>query len=330
MRKHLAAALLALLTPLTHAADSVRPCNLDQYRAHLDQLQILVASCKANIAACKPDDVGLDDQVGLNNQTRRVSYAWLRSTLTKAADTASKADQKKQAAAQLYSAVQRLKDDAATASALSSNPATQGELSQSAVAHAQPVLKSVLATSEFHNTTQPSLWDRAIQRILEWLDDKLRSLGSAPGLSRRTVLLIVYASILVCLTLLVWWYVRQVRQQRIALASSSRIPHPTAASAVDWQQWLEQAQALAAAGDWREAVHLVYWAAISRLESSGNWPADRARTPREYLQLLPAAHRKRSDLTLLTRSFERIWYGHGNAREADFESARTLLERLAE
>jgi hypothetical protein len=63
-------------------------------------------------------------------------------------------------------------------------------------------------------------------------------------------------------------------------------PCPGAASAREWQLWLEDARKAAAAGQWREAIHFVYWAAISRLESRRLWPADRARTPREYLALV--------------------------------------------
>jgi hypothetical protein len=46
------------------------------------------------------------------------------------------------------------------------------------------------------------------------------------------------------------------------------------------------------------------------------------------MQLLPASHRKRKDLALLTRNFERIWYGRLPVRQDDFEDARNLLERL--
>jgi hypothetical protein len=128
--------------------------------------------------------------------------------------------------------------------------------------------------------------------------------------------------------LLAWWYARQVRQQRLLHASSNSGPNPSAASAVDWQKRLGEAEALAAEGEWRGAVHYIYWAAISRLESAGNWPADRARTPREYLELLPSSHAKRPGLAKLTRSFERIWYGQRPAQEADYHSARSLLEGL--
>lgn len=74
---------------------------------------------------------------------------------------------------------------------------------------------------------------------------------------------------------------------------------------------------------------MVYWAAISRLESRGLWPVDRARTPREYLGLIAAEDPRRDDLTSLTRGFERIWYGYRAAAEPEYRSARQLLEKLA-
>jgi hypothetical protein len=84
---------------------------------------------------------------------------------------------------------------------------------------------------------------------------------------------------------------------------------------------------MAAQGLWREAIHYLYWAAIARLESRRLWPADRARTPREYLRLLPAADPRRANLTTLTRSFERTWYGGREAGASDFKAA---LKQAAE
>jgi hypothetical protein len=91
---------------------------------------------------------------------------------------------------------------------------------------------------------------------------------------------------------------------------------------------MQEAEAFAQQQRWREAVHHVYWAAISRLESSGLWPADRARTPREYLRLLRADHSLQTDLRGLTRSFERIWYGHRPAGEQQYREARAWMDRL--
>jgi hypothetical protein len=103
---------------------------------------------------------------------------------------------------------------------------------------------------------------------------------------------------------------------------------PEAASARDWQLWLADARKAAAAGLWREAIHFVYWAAISRLESKRLWPADRARTPREYLALMAPEDPRRGGLVSLTGSFERTWYGGREAGESDYRKAEALAASL--
>ena len=105
-------------------------------------------------------------------------------------------------------------------------------------------------------------------------------------------------------------------------------PAAGAASARDWQLWLEDARRAAAAGLWREAIHFVYWASISRLESRRLWPADRARTPREYLALVAPDDARKAGLATLTGSFERIWYGGRAAGESDYRSAEQLATGL--
>jgi hypothetical protein len=85
---------------------------------------------------------------------------------------------------------------------------------------------------------------------------------------------------------------------------------------------------MAQRGLWREAIHFLYWASISRLESKRLWPADRARTPREYLKLLPVADPRKLVLTSLTRSFERTWYGGREAQDSDFDAASKLAADL--
>ena len=92
--------------------------------------------------------------------------------------------------------------------------------------------------------------------------------------------------------------------------------------------WLMDAQAMAATGRWREAIHFVYWASISRLESGRLWPADQTRTPREYLSLVPDGDRRKATLTALTRSFEQTWYGGRAADAAAFERSLALAAEL--
>jgi hypothetical protein len=55
------------------------------------------------------------------------------------------------------------------------------------------------------------------------------------------------------------------------------------------------------------------------------WPPDRARTPREYLRLLPWSSGYQPALTALTRDFEVVWYGK---QEADAQAFSRALERL--
>jgi hypothetical protein len=103
---------------------------------------------------------------------------------------------------------------------------------------------------------------------------------------------------------------------------------PFAPSARDWRLWLEDARTAANAGQWRDAVHLAYWAGISHLEESGAWVPDRARTPREYLRLLSRASTVRAVLGDLTGQFESIWYGGRGAAAEDFQQTLRFLEQL--
>jgi hypothetical protein len=133
--------------------------------------------------------------------------------------------------------------------------------------------------------------------------------------------------VLVCVAL-AWFLIRLERQGRFNAASLRPEPASGAASARDWQLWLEDAGKAAAQGAWRDGIHFLYWASIARLESGGLWPADRARTPREYLALLTGKNAQRADLAALTRSFERTWYAGRPAAEADFHHAEQVAAHL--
>jgi hypothetical protein len=126
---------------------------------------------------------------------------------------------------------------------------------------------------------------------------------------------------------LVWAFVRIERSSRVKLIPDV-VPAPGAPSAREWQSWLADAKAGAAKGEWRDAIHFVYWAAIARLEAGRMWPADRARTPREYLGLVPGADARKPALTALTKSFERTWSGGRAAESGDFQSAIELAASL--
>jgi streptomycin 6-kinase len=64
------------------------------------------------------------------------------------------------------------------------------------------------------------------------------------------------------------------------------------------------------------------------MESMRLWPADKARTPREYLKLLKSDDPRRGGLLNLTRSFERVWYGGREADESTYANATKVAREL--
>jgi len=352
------ATLAALLAGAPARADSAAPppsrwreASLSEYRQHLLDLDALVASCAEarNAKACDPALVGLDDHVPLSNavnaERRLVRYGWLRVLLAKAQDKDVAAPEAKAVAGALKSSVDatprpprrttsellqdartRLTQDLAQADGAASAPPT-------AAADRTPVrdsLKQVLAGRDFRNLEAPNARDAALEKLGAWLNLLFESIGRLQARSAWLGRVVVWGFILAVCVGLAWGLLQMERRWRIRLVPESSGPAAGAASARDWQLWLEDARRSAAAGLWREAVHFVYWAAISRLESRRLWPADRARTPREYLALVAPDDPRRPGLSVLTGSFERIWYGGRPADEADYIHAEELAAGLIE
>jgi hypothetical protein len=122
------------------------------------------------------------------------------------------------------------------------------------------------------------------------------------------------------------WTLRRLRGRRGEPAPREIVPF--APSARSWHLWLAEARSLAQQQDWRNAIHMAYWAGISFLEEHGAWKPNRARTPREYLRLLGARTPKHEPLAALTRQLELVWYGYNDAAESDFNQALAELEKL--
>lgn len=338
-------------------------------QAHLTALIGLVDSCASSVdfAHCDSKQIGSDDQVRFQTSRgpadRQIHYDWLRDTFTRAvalqqaakeADSKAAADQKTN---QEKASQKKARESAAPEPATHKSqdekkppPETAQSLLIAARLHlvsdqqalqaaepgtAQPpnheaerkLATAILAEHEFDQIEHPSAWDRAIESFLNWLNNLFGRIPSH-GSSRWVVWTFEWLLVLAAATGLVWWLIQGSRRERWRLESSGRTP-AGAPSLRDWQVWLADAEALAAAGHWREAIHMLYWAAISRLESRGLWPVDRARTPREYLDLIAATDPRRDDLYTLTRGFERIWYGYRTAAEPEYRSARLLLDKLA-
>ena len=331
-------------TPASHATDVSR----DDYRAHLQALSSLVEACaKArDIPTCDPMKVGSDDHVPLsdapNSERRLVRYGWLRVLLSKAQDR----DKDKDSAASAKPS-QALKESPIGDSTLPPPPTTSqlltdaesrlaGDLAQAgqppaaADPHAaeRQSMQQILAGRDFRNLETASGQDSILEKIGNWLNRLLESFAQFGSRSAWIGRVLVGGFILAVCVGLVWGLLQLERRWRIRLVPDDHGPAAGAASARDWQLWLEDARKAAAAGLWREAIHFVYWASISRLESRRLWPADRARTPREYLALVGPEDPRKPGLATLTRSFEHTWYGGRAAQESDYRSAEQLANAL--
>jgi Domain of unknown function (DUF4129) len=324
-----------------------RDVNLAEYRQHLEALDGVVADCRAQVElkkpapsknnACDPDRVGPNDRVQWpGSDAREVRYDWLRAVLTHAGDkdstnqsvvlgAPSRAKTKPLSTSDLLNqASQRLEmDEKQAESSLAANPAYPN----AAYVAERKSLDTILAQREYQGVTKVSVRDR----VLEWLGNLFdRILTSLAGMGARAPWA---ARLLEGLLLsgigiaLIWFFIRIERSARVRLVPDVE-PVPGSPSAREWQLWVKDAQTAAANGLWRDAIHSVYWASIARLESGRLWPADRARTPREYLGLVAGNDPRKPTLTALTRSFERTWYGGRDAAAVDFNAAMALAAEL--
>jgi hypothetical protein len=190
-------------------------------------------------------------------------------------------------------------------------------------AHRQ--LEEILSRREF-KTKGPSAKDALLARIYYWIARWLSKIMFKGQASFDLMRLIIYLVVGAAATLLLLWTIRRLRRPQEELPEREIIPF--APSARSWRAWLADARTQAQKEDWRNAIHLAYWAGISYLEEHGAWKPNRARTPREYLRLIGKAAAQYPVLAALTRKLEIVWYGYGTAAEADFHEALGQLEKL--
>ena len=206
--------------------------------------------------------------------------------------------------------------------------ALQYESAQPEHSAERTAIRNILARREFSGVAGTSWFDRLKNRVQRWLFGLLeRILGRIASSSAFPVVskIIVWTLIGIAVIAFALWAWRNIKR---AAQGQNALPNQMPVSAKDWVLWLGEEQAAAAQGRWRDAVHLAYWTSISRLESEGVWRPDRARTPREYLKLLPQTSTYRSAMATLTKRFEITWYGAGAADERLYRQMIAELEQL--
>ena len=276
----------------------------------------MAQACAGRAEACTGTPVPDREQVtGSPAGDFQANWRWLNDAIA-AAKTASAADR-----AKAMEAVRAHLTELAT-------EAGPGEREPAAdFGKARAAANAALARPEFRSVDEPSWLERQTAKIQDWI---LKLFAGMDGLGKRAPWLapLIEWSCFALAAAGLLWFVRQslARQAlRISLADSAALGLGRNRDSVDWSTLAEQR---AAAGDWREAVHCLYWAAIALMEGRRAWKPNPTRTPREYLGLLQPGSEGQRALRALTRSFETIWYGRAEVDEAAYRNALESFRSL--
>ena len=189
-------------------------------------------------------------------------------------------------------------------------------------------LKQVLSQGIYSDIGPEPEKNRALEKIGEWLNNIFDGLNKVTAGAQWLGRAVMIGFFVIVGALLIWAMIQSERRLRLRVVPDGFDVVAGAPSARGWELWWKDAEAAAAEGEWREAIHYLYWASISRMESMRLWPADKARTPREYLKLLKNDDPRRGGLLNLTRNFERIWYGGREADESTYANATKVAREL--
>jgi Domain of unknown function (DUF4129) len=295
---------------LAVAADSASSLSIPDYIAELDRLAALAANASANPHACLDAARTLPPewQVSGEGQTFRVTTLWIGGKLEELGENPSP-----ESSSALEARLSAMKSDAAAFAQPRPDDAA-----------ARAKLTAILSRYEFRNV-HGQTW---LDRFKQWFGDMvIRFLRRLFGSSAFPIVgrVLVWSLIILAVAALAFWIYRVMKRNA---GIETLLPEVAPVSAKQWSKWISEAQAAAAAGKWRDAVHLAYWAGISFMEERGMWRPDKARTPREYLRLLSPGSEHRPALSTLTHEFELIWYGYKEAGPESYSETLAHLEDL--
>ena len=192
-------------------------------------------------------------------------------------------------------------------------------------AQARAAVETILAQDEFQQSAA-SRWREGLQeRVGEWFEALLGRFGAGRGAARGTALVFAWAAAIAALIGVGFWLARMIAEQPHGAAlslSSGATVRPRA------RELARSALSAVRLGHTREAVRYAYGAALVRLEEQGVWRIDDARTPREYLPMLPSTDSRHPVMLDLTRRFEQIWYGNHAVAPDDAHRVMDQLEAL--
>jgi hypothetical protein len=195
---------------------------------------------------------------------------------------------------------------------------------QFSIATARERLNKVFQRREFGGLKGPSEFQILETRIANWIFRQIARLLQLLHISAKTGDFLAWAVIGLAFLACCYWVYRTISGRR----TGAELPQSSPAAASEPKFWLRDALAATDRGDYREAIHLGYWAAIARLEYLKILKRDDSRTPRESLRLLEAHPDTQAHMRELTQHFELIWYGYRPASASDWLGMKTQLEKI--
>lgn len=309
--------VLTLIAAGTAAARAeMKAVPLATFSQQVATAQQLAAACAANASAC--DGAALPDRERVQGAAAgdfAMNWQWLRDALSKAKG-AKPADRARQ-----------MKDAQAHLATLSSQAGGAQAIPAEEFRRARNAANTALARGEFRADAGPTWTERQIARIQDWF---LKLFTGMDRVGRRApwlAPLIEWGCFALAAGGLLWFVRQSLARQalRIALSEGAALASHGEREAADWARLADK---YAAANDWRQAVHCLYWAAIALLERRRAWRPNATRTPREYVRLLRPGSEAHAALRDLTRGFERVWYGQAAADQAQYRTARERFQIL--
>jgi hypothetical protein len=186
-------------------------------------------------------------------------------------------------------------------------------------------LATILARREFAGVHPPNAWDLFRGRIAAWISSLLQRLFAAASQHSGAAQVLFWILVAAVVGFIAMLLLRLGRSGGPVLALPRGVP---GMGARHWETWLRDAHQAAAGGQWEEAIHCAYWAAIARLQEGRALPEDGTRTPREYLHLIRSDQSPAGPLRALTFKLERFWYARQTAAASDFDESLKHLESL--
>ena len=308
----------AVLTPAARVALEPTPdaeeISVSAYAARLDQLARQVSESKRSPAEISNLRESLPSvwEVRTHEGAVQVSPAWLNEELAALERNPAKADPLSE---EIH---QRLDWMRAQALELDRIPHSAD------TAHARPRLEEIFKGREYRGLHGPTQMELLLARFSRWIERQILRLLPQIHMSHEvgdTVMWIVLGLGFCALGYMVWRLLSGLSRASELQPVEQSVPTKT-------RQWVQDALAAAERGDYREAVHCAYWAAIARLEAMNLLVKDRARTPRESLGLMSAHPHEQALLGEMTSHFELIWYGYRPASATDWSRVKEQLERM--